>query len=105
MNATRKFWLDTMRETRTHKPVRCNWLLFSAMIECLLHYAGAPDWDPMRVDYALMKHAEWYKGDGWYHDGVAYCLENKLMQGDEDKMLNPDNAITRAKKLLFCKDS
>jgi hypothetical protein len=64
--------LDAMRETRTRKPTRSNWLLFSAMIEAFLHHANAPDWDPMRIDYALMKHAEWYKGDGWYGDGEAF---------------------------------
>lgn len=32
----------------------------------------------------------------WDHDGVAYCLKSKLMQGDEDKLFNPDKAITRA---------
>lgn len=42
------------------------------MIEAFLHHANAPDWDPMRIDYALMKHAEWYKGDGWYGDGEAF---------------------------------
>ena len=45
------------------------------MIECLLHHAGAPDWDPMRIDYALLKHAEWYKGDGWYGDGDTFHLD------------------------------
>lgn len=64
--------LDAMRATRTRKPARCNWLLFGAMIECLLHHAGAPDWDPMRVDYALCKHEEWYKGDSVYGDGALF---------------------------------
>lgn len=67
--------LDAMRQTRSRRPYKCNWLLFSAMIECLLHHAGAPDWDPMRIDYALLKHAEWYKGDGWYGDGDNFHLD------------------------------
>ncbi len=29
-----------MKETRTRKPYACNWLLFSAMIECFLRLAG-----------------------------------------------------------------
>ncbi len=68
-DVTKERLLNAMRETRTRKPYRNNWLLFAAMIECLLHYAGAPDWDPMRIDYALLKHEDWYKGDGWYGDG------------------------------------
>ena len=64
--------LAAMRATRTRKPGFNNWLLFAAMVECLLHYAGAPDWDPMRVDYALKQHLQWYKGDGVYGDGPQF---------------------------------
>ena len=32
----------------------------------------------------------------WYHDGVAYCLKNKIMQGDENKFFNPSENITWA---------
>ena len=35
----------------------------------------------------------------WYRDGVAYCLKNKLMQGDENKLFNPGNNITYAELL------
>lgn len=35
----------------------------------------------------------------WYHDGVAYCLQNGLMQGDEDKMFRPADKITWAELL------
>ncbi|MBQ9368324.1 MAG: DUF2264 domain-containing protein [Victivallales bacterium] len=64
--------LDAMRSTRTRKPYKNNWLLFSAIIECLLHHAKAKDWDPMRIDYALTKHTDWYLGDGWYGDGPRF---------------------------------
>ena len=64
-----------MKETRTRKPYASNWLLFSAMIEAFLHYAGEPDWDPMRVDYALRQHIEWYLGDGFYGDGPEFHLD------------------------------
>ena len=74
-DVTKQRLLDAMRQTRSRRPYKCNWLLFSAMIECLLHHAGAPDWDPMRIDYALLKHAEWYKGDGWYGDGDTFHLD------------------------------
>ena len=64
--------LEHMRMTRVEKPGQENWLLFSAIIECLLHYAGADDWDPMRIDYALYKHMDWYCGDSWYGDGPHF---------------------------------
>jgi hypothetical protein len=35
----------------------------------------------------------------WYHDAVAYCLKNKIMQGDENKFFNPNQNITPAELL------
>jgi hypothetical protein len=32
----------------------------------------------------------------WYHEGVAYCLKNKLMQANAQGMFCPENEITRA---------
>ena len=64
-----------MKETRTRKPYASNWLLFSAMIEAFLYYAGESDWDPMRVDYALRQHMQWYLGDGFYGDGPEFHLD------------------------------
>ena len=39
----------------------------------------------------------------WYHDGVAYCLKNKIMQGNENKFFNPAQNITWAElfQLLY----
>lgn len=70
--ATKENLIRAMRATRVRKPGFNNWLLFSAMIECFLRYAGAPDWDPMRIDFALKQHQQWYKGDGVYGDGPAF---------------------------------
>jgi len=64
--------LAALRATRTRKPVFNNWLLFAATSEALLYTAGAPDWDPMRVDYALRQHEQWYLGDGVYGDGPEF---------------------------------
>ncbi|MBX3054530.1 MAG: DUF2264 domain-containing protein [Caldilineaceae bacterium] len=64
--------LDGLRATRTRKPGFSNWLLFGAEIEAFLYSAGAADWDPMRVDYALHQHAQWYVGDGHYSDGPEF---------------------------------
>lgn len=63
---------DGLRATRTRKPGFSNWLLFGAEIEAFLKTAGAADWDPMRVDYALRQHAQWYVGDGHYSDGPEF---------------------------------
>ena len=35
----------------------------------------------------------------WYHDGVVYCLKNKIMQGDENKFFNPAKNVTWAEFL------
>ncbi len=56
---------------RSCRPPFNNWLLFSAMIEVLLYRMG-DDWDPVRVDYALRMHKEWYVGDGAYGDGPHF---------------------------------
>lgn len=57
--------------TRTRKPGFNNWLLFGATIEAFLAGTDA-FWDPMRVDFALRKHMEWYLGDGVYGDGPEF---------------------------------
>ncbi|WP_409343262.1 DUF2264 domain-containing protein [Paenibacillus sp. MBLB4367] len=62
---------DALKQTRTRKPHFNNWLLFAAMIETALRKMGE-DWDPMRVDFALKQHEQWYLGDGMYGDGPNY---------------------------------
>jgi hypothetical protein len=64
--------LAGLRATRTRKPHFNNWLLFAATIEAFLYKTGAEDWDPMRVDYALRQHEQWYLGDGVYGDGPEF---------------------------------
>ena len=69
--------LDTITQQRLvkeFKASRCfkapdkNWLMFSATIEAaLLEFTGECNMKP--INYALQKHKEWYKGDGWYGDG------------------------------------
>jgi hypothetical protein len=56
------------------KPYFCNWLLFSAMIEAVLHRMEK-QWDRMRVDYALRQHEAWYVGDGAYSDGPDFHFD------------------------------
>jgi len=78
-----QFWADLdpntrerlharLRETRSRRPWFNNWLLFGATTEAFLAASGAPDWDPMRIDYALRQHEQWYVGDGIYGDGIEF---------------------------------
>jgi hypothetical protein len=68
---TKKMVIEALKSTRSIKPGYSNWLLFSAMIEIFLLKSGN-DWDAMRVDFAVKKHMEWYKGDGIYGDGPDF---------------------------------
>lgn len=66
--------ITAFKSLREIKPGYNNWLLFAAIIEAaLLQFGDA--WDPMRVDYALKKHEEWYKGDGLYGDGPHFHFD------------------------------
>lgn len=69
--ATQAAYLSGFRQTRQTKPAFSNWLLFSAIIEAFFHKIGA-EADPMRIDYALNQHLQWYKGDGAYGDGPDF---------------------------------
>ena len=66
---------DQLREAfiglRDRKPGFCNWLLFSAITEAALARFGGR-WDPMRVDYALRQHEQWFVGNGLYKDGPNF---------------------------------
>jgi hypothetical protein len=63
--------VNSMLATRAIQPGFNNWLLFSATVEAFLAHAGEK-WDPMRVDYAIRQHEQWYKGDGLYGDGPQF---------------------------------
>lgn len=63
--------IKALKATRTRKPHFNNWLLFSAMIETALYKMGE-QWDPMRIDFALKQHEQWYVGDGIYGDGPQF---------------------------------
>lgn len=64
--------IAALKQTRTRKPVFSNWLLFAATTEAALLKLGEGDWDPMRIDYALKQHEQWYLGDGAYGDGPEF---------------------------------
>lgn len=69
--STKARLVNSMQASRAIQPAFNNWLLFSAMVEALLAHAGEK-WDPMRVDYAIRQHEQWYKGDGLYGDGAQF---------------------------------
>jgi hypothetical protein len=72
LDATSKTRLiDALRSTRVIRPGFNNWLLFSATIEAFLARVSE-SWDPMRIDYAVRQHEQWYKGDGMYGDGPQF---------------------------------
>jgi hypothetical protein len=68
---TQNHVIDAMKSTRIITPGYNNWLLFSAMIESFLLFTGEQH-DGMRLDLAIRKHMEWYKGDGVYGDGPDF---------------------------------
>jgi hypothetical protein len=70
-SSVKEHFVNAIGSTRTIRPGFNNWLLFSAMIEAALCFAGRP-WDSMRVDYAVRQVDEWYKGDGAYGDGPSF---------------------------------
>lgn len=60
-----------LKAVRAVKPPNNNWLLFAAMVEVTLHFAGE-QWEKERVDYAIHQHEAWYLGDGIYGDGPEF---------------------------------
>jgi len=71
---TKKRVVEELMRLRRVKPPYNNWLLFAATIEVFLNSIGE-QWDPLRVDIAIRKHQEWYKGDGWYGDGANFHFD------------------------------
>jgi len=63
--------VKAFKDTRSVLPGQNNWLLFSAMVEACLGFMGEW-WDPMRVDYAIRQHQQWFVGDGTYGDGPHF---------------------------------
>ncbi len=63
--------IAAFKSTRVITPGYNNWLLFMAMIEAFLLEVGEGG-DTVRIDFAVKKHLEWYKGDGIYGDGENF---------------------------------
>lgn len=63
--------VDCLKSTRIIRTPTNNWLLFSGIIEAFL-LDNDLSGDLMRIDYAVNKHLERYKGDGVYGDGEEF---------------------------------
>ena len=63
--------ITCLKKTRTIKLPQNNWLLFAAMIEAFFITVNEP-FDAEKINYAITKHQEWYKGDGMYGDGAEF---------------------------------
>ncbi len=64
-----------LKQTRATIPPNMNWNLFSAMVEAALYVLGDPDYDLLRVIYALRLLDDWYFGDGIYGDGPHFNFD------------------------------
>lgn len=71
---TKNNLITALKLTRATRPPQNNWLLFAAMIEtCLWKLTG--ECDQSRIEYAIQKHKDWYKGDGVYGDGADFHFD------------------------------
>lgn len=73
-SAQQQALVTLLQQSRKFTPYNNNWLLFSATIETFFKRHGYPH-NQQTIDHALQKHAEWYKGDGWFGDGPELHLD------------------------------
>lgn len=66
---TKQNVVKEMRHSLKIKPNMSNWLLFTATIETFLCTIDEP-YDISKIEFAVTKMEEWYKGDAIYGDGV-----------------------------------
>jgi len=63
--------ISVLKSVRSTKIPESNWLCFAAMTETALwKFTGECDMAP--IEKALMKHEQWYLGDGIYGDGPRF---------------------------------
>ncbi|MBV5283549.1 MAG: DUF2264 domain-containing protein [Paludibacter sp.] len=104
--------IRALQSTRVIKAGDNNWLLFSAMVEIFMIKAGA-QYNGKTIEYALKKHAEWYKGDGAYGDGPDFhwdyynsfviqpmilTITNTLREKSQDTIMNYKTVLKRAQR-------
>jgi hypothetical protein len=71
---TKKRFIEEFKSLRNRKAGFSNWLLFAGITEAFLMKIGE-EYDPVRIDLAIRKINEWYKGDGWYSDGEKFSMD------------------------------
>jgi hypothetical protein len=71
---TKKRFIEEFKSLRNRKAGFSNWLLFAGITEGFLMKIGE-DYDLVRIDLAIRKINEWYKGDGWYSDGEKFSMD------------------------------
>lgn len=71
---TKQNIIASFKALRNRSGAYNNWLLFAALNEAFLRFTGA-DFDPVRIEFALRKMADWYAGDSWYKDGDKLSLD------------------------------
>lgn len=71
---TKKRFIEEFKSLRSRKAGFSNWLLFAGITEGFLMKIGE-QYDPVRIDLAIRKINEWYKGDGWYSDGEKFSMD------------------------------
>ncbi len=73
-DTTKKRVIEEFRLLRRVVPGNNNWLLFSAMVEVFLQFAGE-EADRFRIDYGLRIIESFYVGDGWFKDGEVFHMD------------------------------
>jgi hypothetical protein len=73
--ATKQRIIYEFKTLRQIQPPNNNWVLFAAIIESFLLYAGE-NIDAARIDAAIDKITGWYVGDGWYSDGEKFHFDH-----------------------------
>ena len=71
---TKRRFIEEFKSLRNRKAGFSNWLLFAGITEGFLMKIGE-QYDPVRIDLAIRKINEWYKGDGWYSDGEKFSMD------------------------------
>ena len=71
---TKKRFIEEFKSLRDRRAGFSNWLLFAGITEGFLMKIDE-QYDPVRIDLAIRKINEWYKGDGWYSDGDKFSMD------------------------------
>jgi hypothetical protein len=71
---TKQNFIKEFKDLRRVKPGDNNWVLFAAIVETFL-LSIDEQYDSERIDTAIAKINQWYKGDGWYGDGENFHFD------------------------------